>query len=389
MRKYIMLALLVAGSMLQLNAQGKYEIKGSITGIEDGNVYLFRRQMTDLTKSDTLGCGKVENGKFSFSGEIESPCMVSLVFDNVSSWFKFILEPATISISTAKVGKAYKNTEVTGGKGYHNQVFNALKFLDTDVEYQKLNGIRADFGSKYKKLEKVKASQAELDAVMEEYKKARNNSINYYAGCKYSMINASKDPIYQLLMAHKHSGVLDKMDEIVKVNTPVLGADHYLIRLLKSRNAQVRQMDADQKAMTARTQYIDISIPDINGKTIKLSDVLKKNKYVLLEFWASWCGPCRHEIPNLKKAYELYHDKGFEIVSVSLDHDKDKWVKASEKENLQWINTCNLQAFDSDIVKKYAINGVPAAFLIDSKGKIVAHKPRGGKLQHILKELLK
>ncbi len=102
-----------------------------------------------------------------------------------------------------------------------------------------------------------------------------------------------------------------------------------------------------------------------------------RGKYVLLDFWASWCGPCLREVPNVKKVYDKYHDKGFEILSVSLDDKKDNWTNAIEKYDLNWVHVSSLQGWDCPVAKLYNVSGVPAMLLIDKEGKIIATKLRG------------
>ena len=135
-------------------------------------------------------------------------------------------------------------------------------------------------------------------------------------------------------------------------------------------------------------QYLDIEMLDKESKEIRLSDVIKPGKYTLLEIWASWCGPCRGDIPHLKDAYSAYHAKGFDIVSVSIDADKGQWKKALENEQMPWLQACDKgEGLDGFIVKKYGISGVQSSFLIDPQGKIVLTNARGGWLDTKLKEL--
>ncbi|MGS0524402.1 TlpA family protein disulfide reductase [Zobellia nedashkovskayae] len=131
------------------------------------------------------------------------------------------------------------------------------------------------------------------------------------------------------------------------------------------------------KQSATGAKFIDFTFKDNEDNAIKLSDHLGKGKYVLLEFWASWCGPCRLDIPHLKKVYELYHPEGFEIISVSMDSDKDNWIKAMEQEKMDWLQVSDLKAFDGELSKLYDFEGIPTCLLIDPEGNIVTRNMRG------------
>lgn len=131
----------------------------------------------------------------------------------------------------------------------------------------------------------------------------------------------------------------------------------------------------------------DVMLKDVNGKSLSLNSL--KGKVVLLDFWASWCGPCRKENPNVVQVYEKYKDKGFTVFSVSLDNDKDKWIRAIEQDKLVWKNhVSDLKGWQSEGAATYSVKGIPAAFLIDKNGKIVATNLRGEALEQKVAEIL-
>lgn len=133
-------------------------------------------------------------------------------------------------------------------------------------------------------------------------------------------------------------------------------------------------------------QYVDFEMPDPNGKSQNLSDL--KGKTILLEFWASWCGPCRQGNPNLVKTYKKFNPKGFEIFAVSQDGEKDSWLQAIKKDSLNWIHVSDLKGNDNEASLIYGVNGIPDNFLIDKNGAMIGRNLRGDKLNEKLAEIL-
>lgn len=131
----------------------------------------------------------------------------------------------------------------------------------------------------------------------------------------------------------------------------------------------------------------EINLPNPNGEYVKLSSL--RGKYVLVDFWASWCGPCRRENPNMVHLYQKYKDKGFTIYGVSLDMDRASWIEAIAQDRLTWTQVSDLAYWNSIVVPKYGISGIPATVLIDKEGKIIAKDLRGPELDAKLQEVLK
>ena len=159
--------------------------------------------------------------------------------------------------------------------------------------------------------------------------------------------------------------------------------------LASIKNSLAQQMQTAVPDSWVGREAPDFAMPDVTGKQVKLSSF--KGKYVLVDFWASWCAPCRQENPNLVKAYHQFKDKNFTVLGVSLDRpgQKDNWVKAINDDKLAWTNVSDLQFWNSEVVSLYGFNGIPFNILVDPQGKVIAEGLRGQSLVEKLGEVLR
>lgn len=148
----------------------------------------------------------------------------------------------------------------------------------------------------------------------------------------------------------------------------------------------VKEIIDGRKVVAVGGAAPDFSLRTPEGKTMALKDL--RGKYVLLDFWASWCGPCMAEVPNVKKVYKRFHDKGFEILGVSLDNKQELWTEAIKKHQLDWLHVSSLEGWQCPVAKLYSVTGIPATFLLDPDGKIIATKLRGEELMETVEKLL-
>ncbi|MDA7802974.1 AhpC/TSA family protein [Crocinitomix sp.] len=177
----------------------------------------------------------------------------------------------------------------------------------------------------------------------------------------------------------------------MRIKYPYSEYPNLIDRDIESVKAQIDQMNNPELVQGQSAVPFEFAPEiignDVNGQTKKLTDL--RGKVVLIDFWASWCGPCRQENPNVVRVYNEYKSKGFEIFSVSLDKEKDAWMKAIEADNLSWPNhVSDLNGWQSAAAVDYGVNSIPATFLIDASGKVIATNLRGPQLEAKLKEIL-
>lgn len=338
--------------------------------------YITRPQFVNgVYKVDTIAQGKVANLKATIAWQIEEPCFVNLTWKNQRENVRFIAEAGTLTLS--KPGEKWV---VNGGK-YNDLLINIPQNTPQFLEASRiLDG--------YEKLYSDSFTELEKEAFRIMYYKISSAVRKIEKEYLLELYAKSTDSEKLLILAYSNMFPLEKRDSVLNSLSQNVKSG-YTFAYLKEQTANYKQQELNKSTVAVGKRFKDFSTRNVENKECRLGDVVKKNKYTLLEFWASWCGPCRGEIPHLKQCYEEFHAKGFEIFSYSLDNKKENWLKASQKENFGWINTSDLDVWDSPAAKLYFVGGIPANFLIDQNGTIVARDLRGLNLKRKLDELLK
>lgn len=301
-----------------------YVINGEVEHMADGPIYLksFRNKM--FFDVDTA---EVKEGKFTFTGEVSEPLLYGLATDQMDYPVQLFLENTEMDVKISHEGETLMVQNSPANAIFHT---NAMKVFEEGYN---------------------------IDSLVTKYPDSPVAAFFLYRYFTYQL-------------------PLDELKATRAKLSPSLANCPYVADL----DGIIKQLENVQIGKTAP----EFSLPDTAGVAVSLSDF--RGKYVLLDFWASWCPPCRKENPNVVKAYQEYKDKGFTVLAISLDKDKDKWMKAISDDQLTWTHVSDLKYWDSEIPALYGVRGIPANVLLNPEGVIIAKNVTGEDLQKALKE---
>lgn len=359
-------------------AQDQYLITGKADQLRDGSKLFLVYNSEGLSFADST---EVKGGHFIFRGRLKYPVSSTLYLHKnpyvtksqpgeKMDYLHFYLEPVEMGIYAKD---SIKNSVLTGSK------LNA-----ENAEFQKIKKVVDEkFGALNKEFAKLPKEQQQ-DSVLFAQFLAREKGLmdeNYSTYLEFA--NRHPDS-YLSVIGLSFVASQEKFSIAVRSAFDGLSGELKESPLGRVIPLQLESLSKTKVGAFAR----DLVLKSPEGKTIKISDF--SGKFLLIDFWASWCGPCRKENPNLVEAYKKYHTEGFEILGISLDDAarKDAWIKAIKDDNLLWPQVSDLGGWDSIAAKLYGINAIPANFLLDPTGKIVARDLRGEDLQNRLKTLL-
>lgn len=359
---YLIVLVIVVASC---GKSGKYNLTATIDGLTDGKAVMQVATDTALVPVDTVD---VVGGKFVFTGSKADPELVYITFTKAAGTLTLFLENAEIQV----VGKldSLKNATITGGST--QDVYN--QYLSGKRDFEKL---QASLYQEYAAAEAAgdTVKQKEIYDVYEKADKENKAKVKSFIsenkGSAVAPYLVRRELIYDL------SDV--QLDSIIAIFDPSI-AENIYVKKLKERAEILRNVAIGKVAP-------NFSLNDTLGNPLSLESL--KGKYVLIDFWASWCGPCRAENPNLVAAYAEFNPKGLEILGVSLDNDKGKWMKAIQDDSMGWLHISDLKGWGCAPAKLYGVNSIPHSVLIGPDGVIIAKNLRGDELKKKLAEVIK
>ena len=362
MKKYLIFGLMIA--VFACTQQEGFKINVNLDGAE-GKVLLEQRAAGAWVPVDTAD---IVDGKAVLTGEVSIPGDYYLSVMGKRGKTIVFVENKNITITGQ--ADSLNQIKVSGSKTHDDYQVVQDQITKLSDEYMAIyqNSRQAaasgDTAQARQLMDKVNELYENTNKIQEDF--VKNHPASFATPFFLRNIQYNKD--------------VNELDNLVSNLDPKLDVSP-TIADLKERIGKMKKVAVGQTAP-------DFTQDDPDGNPVTFSDVYSKNKYTLVDFWASWCGPCRGENPNVVAVYNEYKDKGFGVFGVSLDQDKAAWLKAIEDDHLDWPQVSDLAYWGNAAAQKYAINSIPSSLLVDQNGKIVAKNKRGDELRATVSELL-
>ena len=341
--------------MLLMAVVAQAKVKVSVSGTAPAEVKKVKIYILDRRPQE-LGEATVKDGKFSFESEVSDDAILGVGTEDF--YIPFIADGTAV--------KVYLETqELTGSE--QNEEIAAANFVFTGMDKELADELMklAEYNGNVSDEDK----QRQAEAMVEEVKKAKLELLQEATETMIPVVFLP-EMMYEL--------TYDELTPFMKPTTPYY--NHPAM-------TTVKRVYAGLEKKRPGLMYSDIELPDMDGNKRKLSEWCGKGNYVLVDFWASWCGPCRKEMPNVVETYVKYHSKGYEIVGVSFDNKAEPWKAAVKQLGMDWPQISDLKGWESAASEAYGIMAIPSNVLLDGEGRIVASDLRGERLHAKLKEI--
>ena len=359
MRKLLLSIVAASMTLAACNAQSGYKVTGTVEGMPDGKAIIATVNGSSL---DTLAKADVKNGSFEFTGNVSEPTGAYIMVIGQRGAIPFMLENANITVNAGQAGLT-----VTGSEG--QKIYDQFMAINTTTQQEAMK-LQQEYQA-------ANGDQAKMQAVQEAYAKLMTDA----QAKETELIKANPDSYVSTFVIVSSMGQMEY--EQLKERYNLLGEKAKASAQGKAIAAQIAKLESTAIGQIAPN--FTIATPE--GESISLYDI--KGKVKLIDFWASWCGPCRGENPHVVEIYKEYHPKGLEIFGVSLDNNKEAWVKAIADDGLVWKHGSDLKGWQSAPAQLYSVSGIPHTVLLDENNKIIAKNLRGDELKQKIAELLK
>jgi len=340
----------------------QFTIRGSIQGIDTGMIVLQKLDEGNWLKLDSA---KLENGKFSFKGKIGLPEMWYLSMQAKQIFIPVFVENAAMVVEIFPDSLDKTSIKGSESQDHYKQYQAQTKALNSKMEEIFKEWKVAKEAHDSIKMKITDSISTELD------KEMKNKLIEFAKSNNKSVVSPF------LVMRNSWQFELPELEEMVAAFDTSLNGSTY-VQVLKRRVDILRKVAIGQQAP-------DFAMNDSLGRPVTLSSL--KGKVLLVDFWASWCGPCRAENPNVVKAYQMFNKKGFDILGVSFDQNREKWIKAIKDDKLTWNQVSDLKGWGNAAGKLYGVNSIPSNILLDKDQMIIGRNLRGDALRKKLEEI--
>lgn len=369
------------------SSQKGFEVSGTITNNTAKMIYLEEIPVATMQRIVIDSSILNKDGSYKLNGESKEASVYNLRLDKTAYPLAAIINDTSkiiVDVTLSKENNQFAESYDVKGSIASKQMKDFMYAFNNRLQEIFYNSKRTD------SLQKAGASDSVIIALQNERKQIADDLRNL----SLESINKSNNPAltmfelgYYQSTANNPGFKLEALsnEEVSKIVNEISAKFPGHSGVLMVKNSLDTEMK-NARGLVGQ-QAPDFTLPDVNGTEVKLSSF--RGKYLLVDFWASWCVPCRQENPNVVKAYNKYKDKNFTILGVSLDEKKDKWINAIEKDGLNWTQVSDLKQWNSIVVPLYRIEGIPHNVLIDPNGIVIAEGLRGLVLDMKLEQLLK